>query len=154
MNPIHSRLNTVAHDFQTCLECHALLAIYPGEMHPDNISELLNIEPTERFVAGDEITNSIGRTRKVNISSWFLSSENNVDSKDLRTHIDWVIDKLNGSHSGLRELQSTSGVKMSLRCVWWSATGHSGPVLWPEQMKALADLDLECAFDIYFFPEE
>nr|WP_250160565.1 DUF4279 domain-containing protein [Pectobacterium colocasium] len=98
-------------------------------MHPDNISELLNIEPTEKFVAGDEITNSIGRTRKVNISSWFLSSENNVESKDLRAHIDWVIDKLNSSHSGLRELQSTSGVKMSLRCVWWSAYGDGGPVL-------------------------
>ncbi|GKW24796.1 hypothetical protein PEC311524_23900 [Pectobacterium carotovorum subsp. carotovorum] len=154
MNSIQSRLNTVAHDFQTCLECHALLAIYPGEMHPDNIGKLLNIEPTEIFAAGDEITNSIGRTRKVNISSWFLSSENNVESKDLRAHIDWIIDKLSASHSGLRELQITSGVKMSLRCVWWSAYGDGGPVLWPEQMKALADLDLECALNIYFMPDE
>ncbi|UUE40834.1 DUF4279 domain-containing protein [Pectobacterium aroidearum] len=154
MNPIHSRINTVDPDFQTCLECHAMLSIYPGEMHPDNISRLLNIEPTEKFIVGDEITNSLGRTRKVKISSWFLSSEKNVKSKDLREHIDWVIDKLSASRSGLRKLQSTSGVQMTLRCVWWSAHGEGGPVLWPEQMKALADLDLECSLNIYFLPDE
>ncbi|WP_264044067.1 DUF4279 domain-containing protein [Pectobacterium carotovorum] len=131
-----------------------MLSIYPGEMHPDNISGLLNIEPTEKFIVGDEITNSLGRTRKVKISSWFLSSENDVKSKDLREHIDWVIDKLSASHSGLRELQSTSGVQMTLRCVWLSAHGEGGPVLWPEQMRALADLDLECSLNIYFFPDE
>lgn len=94
--------------------------------------------------------NSLGRTRDIKISGWFLSSENFVFSKDLRDHIDWITTKLKPSQEGLKKLQNTPGVQMTLRCVWWSALGHSGPVLWPEQMKALADLDLECSFDIYF----
>lgn len=43
---------------------------------------------------------------------------------------------------------------MTVSCVWWSALGHGGPVLWPEQMKALADLNRECSFDIYFADDE
>jgi hypothetical protein len=43
---------------------------------------------------------------------------------------------------------------MRVNCVWWSAAGHGGPTLWPEQMAALAALNLECSFDVYFFGDE
>ncbi|WCG85154.1 DUF4279 domain-containing protein [Pectobacterium sp. A5351] len=97
---------------------------------------------------------SLGRTCEVKISGWFLSSEDFISSKDLRDHVYWIITKLDVPREGLKKLQNIPDVKMTLSCVWWSAVGHGGPVLWPEQMKALADLDLECSFDIYFFPEE
>jgi len=47
-------------------------------------------------------------------------------------------------------LQNIPGVRMSVNCVWYSRSGHGGPTLWPEQMRVLADLNLECSFDIYF----
>ncbi|MEQ9888608.1 DUF4279 domain-containing protein [Pectobacterium zantedeschiae] len=130
------------------------MLIYPAEMHPDEVSAILNIEPTQKNIIGDRKTNSLGRTREVKTSGWFLSSEDFVFSKDLRDHIDWIVAKLDASREGLKKLQNTPDVNMTLSCVWWSPVGHSGPVLWPEQMKALADLDLECAFDIYFYPEK
>ena len=29
-----------------------------------------------------------------------------------------------------------------------------GPTLWPEQMQPMADLNLECSFDISFFGDD
>nr|WED70187.1 hypothetical protein PJ912_12115 [Pectobacterium colocasium] len=69
-----------------------------------------------------------------------------MSSKDLRDYIDWIIAKLDPCQEGLKKLQNIPGVKMTLSCVWWSAVGHCGPVLWPEQMKALADLESGMCF--------
>ncbi|UCP81808.1 DUF4279 domain-containing protein [Pectobacterium versatile] len=154
MSTVNSRITPPNPNYEACLECRAKLLIYPGKMHPDEVSAMLSIEPTQKNIIGDRKKNSLGRTREVKISGWFLSSEDFISSKNLRDHIDWIVAKLDASREDLKKLQNTPGVKMTLSCVWWSAVGHSGPVLWPEQMKALADLDLECAFDIYFFPEE
>jgi hypothetical protein len=35
---------------------------------------------------------------------------------------------------------------VSVNCIWWSRFGDGGPTLWPEQVRALADLNLECSF--------
>ena len=43
---------------------------------------------------------------------------------------------------------------MGIDCVWRSLAGHGGPVLWPEQMKKMSRLNLECSFDIYFVNDE
>ncbi|MCW2479267.1 DUF4279 domain-containing protein [Candidatus Symbiopectobacterium sp. NZEC135] len=150
MNTISSRITPISPNYETCLECRVSLLIYPGTMHPDEVSAILNMEPSQKNIIGDKRINSLGRTREIKIAGWFLSSEMFVSSKDLRDHINWITAKLNPAKAGLKKLQNTPGIKMTLSCVWWSSLGHSGPVLWPEQMKALADLDLECSFDIYF----
>ncbi|AWK44584.1 hypothetical protein AA106_21110 [Photorhabdus laumondii subsp. laumondii] len=128
--------------------------IYPGMMHPDNVSRLLKLEPTQKNIVGTTVTNSRGKTREIKLSSWFLSSKSYVESKDLRDHIDWLLRKLNQSEIGLKQLQRTEGISITLSCVWRSKFGHSGPVLWPEQMRSISDLDLECSFDIYFDPDK
>lgn len=145
-----SRITSVSSDFETCAECFARLMIYPGNRHPDEITELLNIQPTLTNVAGSSIVNSRGLTRKIKESGWFLDTENFVSSKDIRDHIDWLTKIIMPQRSALKIIQEMNDVKMTLKCVWFSLLGHSGPVLWPEQMRALADLDLECSFDVYF----
>lgn len=145
-----SRITPVSSDYETCAECYVKLMIYPGEMHPDEITNVMQVSPTLINVAGEKVTNSRGLTREVKDSGWFLSTEGYVLSKDLREHIDWVVEKISPYSESLRAVQKIDGVKVTLKCVWFSLLGHSGPVLWPEQMRALADLDLECSFDIYF----
>jgi hypothetical protein len=90
----------------------------------------------------------------VKFNGWFLSSEDKVASKDVRRHLDWLLDLIWPARLPLADLQQTSGVKIDVNCVWWSASGHGGPTLWPEQMGRLAELGLECGFDVYFFGEE
>lgn len=145
-----SRITPVDSNYQTCAECYAKLMVYTGDFDPRKVTETLNLLPSSIAISGQEIVNSRGVKRKIKESVWFLSSEGSVASKDIREHIDWMIEKLSKGAPGLKKLQEMSGVKITFRCVWFSMLGHSGPVLWPEQMKALADLDLECSFDIYF----
>jgi len=148
-----SMITPVAKDYATCSECYAELLIYPGLIHPDEITRFLGISATQINVAGTKVTNSKGKTREIKISGWFLSSKNDVSSKDLRDHIDWILAQLCSVKAGLHEVQNTSGVKITLKCTWRSKYGHSGPVLWPQQMVAMAELGLECSFDIYFDDE-
>ena len=145
-----TRITPVAPNFESCAECFARLMIYPGERHPDQITDLLGIQPTMTNVAGDKVKHVRGSVRTVKYSGWFLSTENYVVSKDVRQHIDWLIEKIRPHRDALKSIQEMSDMKITLKCVWLSLLGHSGPVLWPEQMRALADLDLECSFDIYF----
>ncbi|MEM7349057.1 MAG: DUF4279 domain-containing protein [Chloroflexota bacterium] len=70
------------------------------------------------------------------------------------SHLDWVLDQLLPLSSQLAQLQSTPGVTMFINCIWWSAYGQGGPILSPEQMKKMADLHLECNFDISFYGED
>lgn len=150
---IKSRGTPINSNYESCEECRASLLIYPENIHPDEVSRILQLEPTKKNIIGTKITNSHGRTREITILGWFLSSEKYVQSKDIREHLDWLLNKILPASDGLNKLQNIDGVTMGINCVWWSK-GSGGPTLWPEQMKAIADLNLECSFDFYFFGEE
>lgn len=150
MNVTDSMITPVAKDYATCSECYAELLIYPGPIHPDEITRLLGVSATQINIAGNSVINSRGKVREIKISGWFLSSKDIIDSKDLRDHIDWITMQLSESRDALHEIQNTRSVKMTLKCTWRSKDGHSGPVLWPQQMTAISALGLECSFDIYF----
>jgi len=149
-----SHLTPYGDEYPTCLETRASLRIYPGARHPDEVTALLHTAPTSIKVAGEAVTNRRGLTRIIRTNGWFLSSEGHVVSKDLRRHLDWLLEQLVPARAGLMALQRETDVRMSVNCVWWSRSGHGGPTLWPAQMRALVDLDLECSFDVYFFGED
>jgi hypothetical protein len=101
-----------------------------------------------------ETTNSLGRVRVAPLNGWFLSSEMSVDSRDIRSHIDWLLERLDPARDAILALQGEPGVRMAVSCVWWSKAGSGGPVIWPEQMRRLAALNLECGFEVAFVGEE
>jgi hypothetical protein len=129
------------------------LRIYPDELTHQQVTELLGVQPTEAYNVGDHVPLSGRRVRLTRRTVWLLSSEVTVSSKDTRAHLDWLLDQVAQAQQSLFDLQFHHEVKMSVCCVWWSA-GGGGPTLWPEQMKRLAELNLECSFDIYFFPQD
>jgi hypothetical protein len=123
-------------------------------MDPEIVTSQLGVNPTSLNKKGEKRVNSLGRTREVPLNGWFLSSESDISSRDLRRHLDWLLDKIEPSAPQLSKLQTAPGLTMLINCIWWSATGQGGPTLWPEQMQRLAALDLECSFDISFFGED
>ena len=127
------------------------LCIYPGSSSSDDVSTLLGINPTRAHDKGKLMETPSGRRRKASLTAWLLSSDGIVESKDLRDHLDWLLQKLSGLTREILTLQEEENTKMSVCCTWISAAGHNGPVLWPEQMETLAKLNLECGFDFYFF---
>ncbi len=134
--------------YQTCERTVAQLRLYSGEIRPAEVTGLLGIEPTESTEAGGLIiSKETGRPRLTKYNAWFLSSENIVNSKDLRRHLDWLLDRLEACSEALHELQTRDGVQMQISCIWWTAHGGGGPVLWPSQMERMAHLNLECGFE-------
>ncbi|WP_437589256.1 DUF4279 domain-containing protein [Sorangium sp. So ce1000] len=154
MNNVLSRRTPYDDEYGTCLETRVELRIYPGDISPHEITKRIEIDPSQINVAGEERVNRIGRKRTVMVNGWFLSSEKQVESRDARRHLDWLLQHLLPRCENIAQIQQIPGVRMSVNCVWYSRSGHGGPTLWPEQMKALADLNLECSFDIYFLPDD
>ncbi len=143
----------------TCPACERAdvrLAIYCGDLDADEVTARLRLAPTKTTRVGNVVVNRIGRSRTERLNAWFLVSEGQVESLDLRRHLDWLLDKIEPCADELRVLQHVPGIKMYLRCVWWSVCGYGGPVLSPAQMVRMAALNLECDFDVYFFgpPED
>ena len=154
MTTSKSRRTPINDDYPTCARTTATLLIYPGEITPLEVSRRLDLIPTSVRTAGAEIENSLGRNRTQPINAWFLSSESSVSSKDLRRHLDWLLDMLEPKGLSLLELQKEPVVCMTVNCVWWSAGGGGGPTLWPEQMLRLAKLNLECTFAVSLLDED
>jgi hypothetical protein len=143
---INSRFTPIADHNASVERTCAELLIYSGEIGPEQVTALLNLNATKMIVRGKQAPpNSRGQSVVGHLNAWFLSSESEVRSKDLRSHLDWLIARLQPRSRQLIELQREPGVKMYVFCPWWiSQAGGGGPTLWPEQMRGLADLNLEC----------
>ena len=149
-----SRLTLRDSSYPSCEETRVALRVYPCSQSAEEVTEFLGIEPTESHNKGDRHTNSVGRTRVAPSTGWFLSSEHQVSSRDIRDHLDWLLSRLAGTESKLRTLQGEGDTQMWITCVWWSNAGFGGPTLWPEQLLALAKLNMDFEFDFYYFGDE
>lgn len=127
-------------DYGTCLKTFATLRIYPpSEVGVDGVSTLLGLVPSS--------TES-----RPGSPGWFLSTQGQVPSNDVRRHIDWISERLLPCAQGLHSLREM-GSRVDIFCYWLSRSGHGGPTLSPRQTSALSQLQLDCGFDVYFLGE-
>jgi hypothetical protein len=77
---------------------------------------------------------------------WFLSTKGVTASRDVRRHVDWILDKLAGKDEALRLLRQ-QGHRMDIFCYWLSADGHGGPIISRTMMQRLGELEIELGFD-------
>jgi hypothetical protein len=82
------------------------------------------------------------------LHGWFLSSDGEVESRDVRLHLDWLLSRIAPQAEAILALQR-EGCRMDVSCYWVSASGHGGPSVRPAQMGELARLGLELWFDVY-----
>ncbi|WP_310619590.1 DUF4279 domain-containing protein [Flexibacterium corallicola] len=143
-----SRLTLIDCKYESCYDTYSKFIIYT-KSRASQITEFLKIEPSECVQKGDTFVNSLGRRRTAPNSYWLLSSENHIQSKDVRDHMSWLIAELSPHEEEIRRLQQQQGIEMSINSIWWSK-GTGGPTIWPEQMEAFARLNLELSFDVYF----
>jgi hypothetical protein len=141
-------------DYGTCARTHATLLIYPVRTDPETITERLGIEPSKWQRKGGPLASSLRRPPRIaEIDGWFLSTKGRVESRDLRRHIDWILDQIEGKTGELRSLQD-EGARICVSCYWVSKFGEGGPTMSPEQMRKLGALNLELWFDIDFVDED
>ena len=132
--------------YPTCSRTWATLCIFlPDTISPDTLTENLGVQPSKTHVKG-EVYN--GKVRKWP-NAWFLEFTGKVESKEVRRHIDWLLEKVEHKSEILHQLQA-DGAEIHLSCFWGSAVGHGGPMLDPKLLKRIALLNIGITFDIYF----
>ncbi len=127
------------------------LYFYSEDLDKDEISELMDAEPTKSWNPGEQ--HFIGNTKKTRITDWgkwHLSSER--DSIDLNTKLKEL---LNGITSDLRKWEKlTSKYEAWIDVTGYMENWNRGFTLKPEIMKMLSDRAIEVTFDIYFYGNE
>lgn len=131
-------------EYPTCAQTYATVRVFHPQLDLNRVTAALHIQPSEAWLPG---AIRFGAQRKQ--GGWLLSSDGNVDSRDLRRHLDWVLDKLMLRVEEVENLM-LDGHAIDVSCYWASASGHGGPALDPDQMGKLAALRLPIWFDVYF----
>ena len=136
--------------YPTCQRTYVTLLIYlPDTQSPDTVTARLGLKPSRTQVKGE----MHGGRKKLWPNGWFLTSEGKVQSRDVRRHIDWLLEQLDHKMDNIQELMHT-GAEICISCFWTSAKGHGGPMLDPRILKRLAETGLGLGFDIYFEGDE
>lgn len=133
-------------NYESCHKTFVTLRIYSDTIIPEEITNTLQVQPSEFVTKGEVYAINSKKVREIN--GWFLTSEGFVDSKDCRRHFDFLADKILPIKNELKALQNKD-CEIDISCFWSSENGQSGPTLSPKQLKKLAELELEIWFDVY-----
>ena len=132
--------------YATCEKTYATLCIYlPDQSDPNTVSDQLGLIPSRIPKKGE---NREGKTMHWP-TAWFLTTDDEIQSKDVRRHIDWLIEQLTGMDEIISKLLSNNS-KIIISCYWLSSVGHGGPILSPKIMGRLGELNIGIEFDVYF----
>lgn len=148
--PPNNRLTPYDDSYGTCDRTCAKFLVYPDSIEPIEIGRRLKLEPTLMKARGEKL--SVTSNGVAPRHFWMISSEEHVISKDLRRHLDWLLDQITPASQQILSLQLEPCV-MRISCVWWSAVGHGGPALWPKHLLAIGRLNLELDFELSFYPD-
>ena len=131
-------------EYATCVETYATLRVFTGDVSPDRFTEYIGVTPskTQEFQIRPEGWKNLP-------GGWFLTSQSEIDSRDVRRHVDFVLDQIDANTDALGWIRKSGGMA-DVMCYWVSASGHGGPSLLPAQSSKLAALNLEIWFDVYF----
>jgi hypothetical protein len=135
-------------DYATCAGTYATLCIYDDHLVPDAVTRKLGVEPSGSQIKGHPSSDRHGRVYIPEIGGWFLSTKGHVVSRDVRRHLEWLLDRLAGCEHALKSFQDNA-YRMEVSCYWLSAEGQGGPILSPDIMRRLGGLGLAVGFDIY-----
>lgn len=133
-------------NYETCSKTYVTLRIYCDNLPPEKLTEYLGIRPSETLTKRQK--NELRTNKLIERNGWFLTTENLLESKDNRRHIDYLTDKLIPIKDKLKSLIE-DGTQVDISCFWQSESGHGGPTLSQQQLSKLADLGIELWFDIY-----
>ncbi len=145
--------NTYWDDDSTCTRTYATLRIVHRDAHPEAVTALLGLEPSDLWVKGELRRMRDGEwcdVRRPNKESrWMLTSDEQLDSRDSLRHIDWVLEGFETKNAEFFQLAS-AGWEFMMAVYWESEHGDGGPRTTPLTMQRLSDLGIELWYDVYF----
>jgi hypothetical protein len=136
--------------YATCKETSAALRIAHPALDPEAISAQLHLTPSWAWRKGEP---KEPRQRPARIGMWALDTDGVVASRDLRRHLDWLLDHLHDKGAILDQLRQ-QGYAIDVFSTWVRLGGTGGPTLSPRNMRGLADLSLELQFEFWAVDED
>ena len=90
-------------DYPSCERTYATLRVYlPNGTDPDQVTRALDVEPSHTQRRGERRGETTFR-----VNAWFLTSEGQVESRDVGRHMDWVLDQIASALPKLAETSSS-----------------------------------------------
>lgn len=114
-------------------------------LNPHEVTDSLGINPSKSFKRGDWRTETERWTRNF----WSLTSQDEVQSDDLSTHLEWLLNQFEPVNNTLIEILKRNGVESEISCFWIFPTEHEGLELSSELLSRIASLGVKLNFDIY-----
>ena len=142
---IASRITSMDINYPSCDDVYSEFIMYC-----DFDKTNLNLKPDKKYKLGDVFIGKNGKEITFPKSLWSITSNKKINSKDARDHLDYIIDFIYPEKDKILYLQRY--YQMHIKCVWFAAGISGGPVLWPEQMSSISELNLELSFS--FYPSE
>lgn len=119
-----------------------------GLFDPEEITELIGLEPTEFWSAGDQFVRR-GHHRTRRGSHWKLDSKL-PDTEPLSDHIEAILNRVSPHRIGL--LKASTKAKLQIVCVGYYYQSFSWELKLDSQRLA-TDLNITFCFDIYNFED-
>jgi hypothetical protein len=139
--------NAYDDSYGTCQQTSAAFRIWHVDLHPAHISQQLGLLPSWSYQCGAPRSSPNGRLLlPYKFGIWGFATEGKVQSRDLRRHLDWLLDHLAPAAVLLHQWQS-EGYRTDVFCNWVRLGGTGGPTLSPRNMVRLAQLNLELGFE-------
>jgi len=130
--------------------CASLLIYPPNRIRVEEITALLDVQPTLAYNKGAKGVKRFSKEWVARRNVWYLESEEQVKSLDLRHHLNWLLQRLDGAEKQILSLQRELGLEMFVKAIFWQTSGATGgfPVLSPSQMSGLVKLNLDLFIEI------
>jgi hypothetical protein len=114
---------------------------------PNEITYLLGITPSYRFMRGDRHGENGQMIRKHGF--WSITSNGKVQSSDLYLHIEWILAQLEPVKSQLNSIISNNDVHAQISCVFHLFTLEWDDQLMPDILERIAALNVLFGISIY-----
>jgi len=124
-------------EYSACSRTYATLCLYHPEESPIIPTSILDISPDRTIEEGAPK------------NGWFLSTQNRIQSRDIRRHIVSLLTKTPDFGNKLNEIRLRKW-DAHLDCFWESASGNGGPILDHKFISFVSSYNLDLTFDIWF----
>ncbi len=132
-------------EYATCTRTFATLLMHGDDLDPAKVTAVLGLEPSRSHSKGQIMYK--GKNHVHRTGFWSLSTQDSLSSRDLRRHLDWLLDAFEPRASALASFRE-SGFSCAVSC-FWEGPNYGGPTFSPSQSRRLAALDLEFWVSFY-----
>lgn len=119
-----------------------VLVIYSEAVSPSELTSRLGIEPTKKTEKGPKLGKESGALMQIPRHVWQLSSESNVSTMELASHLDWLLERLMPIHQQLAALRENERAECVLSGIVWTSGTSAHVRIATRHMEALVTLRL------------